>query len=502
MNKIVKTLLAILVILAILFVAYLAFGLVNKTYLLTVQLTDPAHLPSGTESLSINYSSLAVHVLNASGSQWIGAKAGGDLNLLGLANFSTVISTIRIPFGSFVDMARLNVTSARIKVYNVSYPLSISNREMLASVSGAGENNQSASLLLDLSPTVTPVFSSNSSSFAMITSMKGVIVNGTSITQNINSTARINSSVMKKISFAGPDITITSASLAASGNTTQVSVKVRDNSNSSVVVRGILVIGNETVSVSPIVGVKNAEPSFDNLTVTSLINSTFSIVANAIGQLTSQSGKLKGQILANISVGELLNLSSRLGGSVQTKGLATGSFLNSTLSGIGNTLQGINVSEKASILRNLIGNLSNSTYANSLSSANITQLENDLQGKLSIANLSKANLTAILNLLTKANNDLQAQYAKNVSIEQSRLSALAFIAEDNATLSVPSSLSQLSSTSYGYLIEPGQNATFTFNGQVALAGGKVSVSLINNARYKIEVIGDQGAFASYNLTAG
>ncbi|HUB92478.1 MAG TPA: hypothetical protein VL945_00810 [Candidatus Saccharimonadales bacterium] len=502
MGKGTKTLAVVLFVAVVILAAYFLFGTTVKTSSLSIQLTDPPHVPSNTESLNITYSSLQLEVTNSSGSAWVTTYVSGSADLMALVNLSKTIGSADIPLNSTVSKVRLNITSATITINGTSYAVTPASRQLTGDVSGSAGRN-SSTLVVDLSPTIVTIFTSNSTVFVMVPSLRGVIVSGAKSTLLSSPGGQINASLKSSLAKTIPSLVITKAAVGASGNQTTVSVTVRDNSSSPITIRNLLLAGNSSARVSIGKAQVNSQPSFDNITSASLLNGTFSVIANALNQISAggSGSQSVNSIISGINLSQLAGLVSSAGASSgELTGLASKLLLNRSSYNLSSISKNLNSSSSTSLLRNIIGNLTNSSYANSLRGQNLTALEGILQEKLSSGNLSKANLTAIIELIANAQAQAELNRAKTVAIQSESFGTIYLLVGSNGTLSLPS-VTAIQSSSYGYTISPGQSATLAFSGTVLLDGGAVTASLVKGNTYKLEVIGDNGVASSINVTA-
>ncbi|MEM3841572.1 MAG: hypothetical protein QXN59_02690, partial [Candidatus Micrarchaeaceae archaeon] len=134
--------------------------------------------------------------------------------------------------------------------------LVIPNNNITAHVVGQSKINATSGLLVDFSPTVATIFTSNSTIFVLVPSLKAIVVGNGSIPSNhaIGASEKLNPSVKEKLSDLRPNISILSASISSSSNVTHISIVVKDNSNTSVMLRHLLVFGNYSVAITPISG--------------------------------------------------------------------------------------------------------------------------------------------------------------------------------------------------------------------------------------------------------
>ncbi len=518
MGKGATTLWILLFIVIVLAIAYLYL---NKTTvqpsaaasLLVVRLTDPPSAPYGTEGLNMSYSSLQVHVVGSNGSSWVNTGASGTVDLFMLQNFSTVIAKADVPLGSRVDMVRFNISSATVTIHGSSFQMTVPNATVVVPVSGSVATNSSASVLISFSPTVMPVFSNSTASFYLSHSAKGIFLPHSNATAQSNETERLNETVRARIENVSPAISITAASVQAAGNSSSVSVTVKDNSNYSVTLRHVLLSGNETVYVSVPSAAENAmanlstrqnqekvPPSFDNVTAEDLLNETFNVVGTALGQLGSnQTKSLTGEAIGRILNSKNASALAEAGGSSSSE---IGTALNLSIPGISSLSNNLNQSQSSDLIRGIVGNLSGSDIRNSLSGKNLSELEGELHNLINSGNFSNANLTNIKGLLTHAEAQASANFEQETITRQAQFRYLAFMVQNDSTLSLPFNSEDFGGQDLGYTLNPGQSVTLAFSGRIQIADGHVGISLINGGIYSVKVIGEDSAFASVNVTAG
>lgn len=217
-----------------------------------IQLTDPALVPSGTQALTIAYSDLQVHLSNAGNqSGWISANGNGTVDLTKIINLSQTIGTINLPQNSSVNLIRFNVNSATIRVNGNTYYVKLPSNTITVRVNGGQRVNRSSAVLLDFSPAIATVVSDNSTTYVMIPTVRAIITPNASnaTTRSIGVRVKLGNKNHVELEYYAPDITITGESIAVSGNTTHISVTVKDSSNSSVTLRQVAVLGNISVHV-------------------------------------------------------------------------------------------------------------------------------------------------------------------------------------------------------------------------------------------------------------
>jgi|GEM_PF-5151429 DNA-binding transcriptional ArsR family regulator len=378
-------------------VAYLAvstfMGNVQSSSMVQVRLTDPPIVPSGTQGLYINYSSVSIHAVGNGNSEWIQSNASGTVNLLSLVNFSQMIAGVEVTHNSKIDGVRFNISSSYILINGTAYNVSVPSGEINTHILENRYVNASSEVLVDFSPTVVAMYVNGSSEFVMLPSVRAVVANAQETKSGKMGAARrgektrLSNDEIEMLYNSESYLSITGASLTSEQNgSTEVSISVKNSGNSSVDLSNIVILGNQTP-------------------VTTL-NFTCNGSTDSVNSMVSQ-------------------WCSRL----EEIGLKAGSNGTSVRSSF-DTLQRI-------------------------------------------------------------------AYCRGVE----------FIIERNGTLDLVGS-GKLGAgnegypyTPFNYTLAPGGSATFSFGGQLALRGN-LEISLVDGAHYRIAVLGESGAHALENVTAG
>ncbi|MDE1851314.1 MAG: DUF4382 domain-containing protein [Candidatus Micrarchaeota archaeon] len=475
MNKALYILVAVIVIGI---AAYSLYRPVQATGLVTLQLTDPPHVPDGTSSLVINYSSVQVHF---EGSGWTSLSASGSMNLMSLVNFSRIMATLNAPLNSTIDNVRFNITGASITIGNATYPVTLPSRQVNVSVHAETRSNATTNLLMDMSPTVATVVTNTSTVFVMVPSLRAVIVYGNTssranATASVGKTEALNHTVRRALDDARPNITITGAEIVSSGNSTRISVTVKDNSNSSVQLKHVLVFGNESISA--------------------MLN--FSAMARAQQNTQDRSGDSGSSDSTNASLGIGANANASESGNGLSRANASASEgENANVSGSGNAeASGSRENGSARITAAFNSTEISDLAARINNSGNSTELENEIRN--TVRNESELHNISI----NQSDFNETVGRIRNVSgvvATQQRIGVLNFLIS-NSTLYLPASEHEFEND--GYTLAPNQSVTLTFDGQIALGSGVMTVSLVQGSAYKIEAIGEEGASATMlNVTA-
>jgi hypothetical protein len=176
---------------------------------------------------------------------------------MSLLNTSQVIGVANLSANATIEQIRFNVSSATITINGTTSNVTLPNRMITAHVTGESRATANSGVLLDLSPTIAAIYTANSTVFVLVPSVRAVVVGNQSAHSSSDIGTRVNLSERDRaeLESAMPNISITSASLAVNGNVTDLSVTVKDNSNTSVSLKRILLFGNTSVNVVPTIGV-------------------------------------------------------------------------------------------------------------------------------------------------------------------------------------------------------------------------------------------------------
>ncbi len=450
---------------------------------LSIWLTDPPQVPAGTDSLFINYSSIAVHASGAQGSGWVEAQGNGTINILSLINLSQTIGSASIPKGSSINLARFNITSARITINGTTYPITVPSGIVTARVQSGNTTNASRSLLLSLSPSVVTIMTSNTTIFVLVPSAAAVILPGGTNQSTLRAgyKARTSAETSGRLETASPNMTITSVSLAVASNVTAMRLSVTNNGNSTIVLRHISIRGE--------------------------INSTLNASAIADGLAVQEDG-LRSQIL-NSSACANLTSTSNLTASIKDRpsssadaGLGIG--LNSSLSSNStqsNTEAAGNASESQGANQSAGGSNENASQdkgrtANAQDFGSIGDAIGSEYGlRINRSVCTAAGFSEFQNEAIGAAINTSRNFGKM----QASLRQMTFLISANGTLDLPYSVEDFNAT--GYQLLPGHSVTFTYDAVIATRGGRVVMTPAAGRSYSVSIIGEDEAYAAINVTA-
>lgn len=473
-----------------------------------ISLTDPPNVPNGTTSLMISYSAVQAHVVNASSSGWVNIQGSGSVDLLSLINVSQIIANSGIAANSTINMVRFKVDSANITINGVTSNVSVPSSMITANVSSSG--NDASQVLVDLSPSIVAIYTNSSTIFVMVPSVRAVAFAGNHGYVQVGARAQLNSSEKADIA-ARSNLSITGESITSSGNSSTVSVTVKNNGNLSMTIKHVMVVGRMQVVVRPFASISTSDNANVNTSGGSDVNASGSSNANINGQRRpSEMGILDGNANAYggaNSSGLNLNLNGSYGVGLHKGNISVNEstivnngklLLNETIRVIsgnvvkigdlfinGNEITSGNVSINGSVLR--IGNIV---------SINNGEIEVDGRGTGVRINGQGAQEAANIGADIRSRIDTLA----TLGIEINNLKSVNFVVSDNGTLALPNSERSAEGIN-GYVIAPGAQATFTYSGTMSAGNGRVLISFVPGSNYRVYVQGREGANARANVTA-
>jgi hypothetical protein len=365
---------------------------------------------------------------------------------MSLVNSSQVIGSADLSGNASVNMLRFYINSADIIINGTTYNVTVPSGQITATLTGNARINSNSEAFIDLSPTVAAIYTQNSTVFVMVPSVKAIIVPGgnSSVSLPLGSKQDLNSTDKAELRVSNPNITITSISLGALNNVTSFSVTVKNNANTSVEINHIILFGNISVSVNPN-QVDNAHGA---------VSTNDSAKASAKKTPTdSQSGGIT--TVANLSI----------------SGHANTSYNSSNTSG----------NSDGGISAHINGSVSSGFSSNGREDNGIHVLP--LNANLS----SNASLSSDVNELVKT------------GIMVKTFKTTVFMVSSNGTLTLPASEHEFEGN--GYTLSPLASATFTYDGNMTLAEGHITASVVLGRPYTIVVRGQDGIAASANVTA-
>lgn len=413
----------------------------NATTTMALMITDPPFVPIGTESLVLSYNKISLHETGTS--NYYNTTSSGSVNVLSLSNITETIATINVPKNASFDSVTFEGVSAKATINNQSYNITLPSNNFTVALNSNASARVSKALLVDLSPSLIQVYNSSNSTFvlhpeAIATALSSNEIN--SDMMHIGAKVSINASILKRINGLFPNISISATSLSESGNTLSFSVSVKNNNNSSVEIKHIMLIGfmsgirmNVGNSIINISAQKREAPI--NISINTIGNINTSNITKIIPNVSN--------IIKNATAGLTINENSIIN-------------FGREFSNMGFRNIRFNESINESIMKDMHGNIS------------IPSIEHMVKG----ANFFNINFHDVLN----------------------------FAVAQNGSLTLPFDLNEAEGPN-GFNITANNAHTFTFNGNVSLGDGRIAINIIPNQTYYIVVIGERGAHAIANVTA-
>ncbi|MCW1292530.1 MAG: hypothetical protein OH340_01565 [Candidatus Parvarchaeota archaeon] len=424
-------------------------------------ITDPLQVPPNTSSVILYYSGINLETSKGNFTY----SVSGSLNLINLVNLTQIITNLSLPANLTIKNVILNLTKATITINQVTYPIEIPPSVNFPVNQALSKNG---SIVLDILPSVTPLYGSNSTIYVLIPSGVGVILNS-KISNGI-----LPTSVKDRIEELRGNISVVNSTLKVSGNATSFILYVKNNGNVSVNLFHVLLKG----PFEMMIGKKAILPKPQEVSDEErLLNST----VNEIEREGNDSN------LSNDPAGHF-------------SGLFNFTFNSSVISNLSNAL-GFNVSTSMPIqIRHI--NLSNLTQISKLLS-----LKYNLEKRLERINelLSEFSKYSVVNFFVLSNGSLRIPFTGSFKIEDLEIPNSSLVnftcsieSEDNNY--VPSCVNN-SFIKFGYDLLPGQVVKLSFNGIITQGGGIITLVPINGT-YKLFVQGDRDAHASseFNYT--
>ncbi len=222
--------------------------------LLVIQLTDPPHVPVGTTSLNLTYSSLNLlvgeptgvdHQMNTNAVPVTPSGGSATLDLLKLQNISQTIGSVSLPDGSVIYSVTFAVSGISIDVNGTVSPVSLASggNSFTVTIAGEHELHGTNKALLELNPVVidTP------SGFKLIPSSVGVIRQSEGEGEyQFGSQHQLTGDDEHDLENALGSVSANLLALSVSGITSTITVQVNNTGSESVQLNAIGIHGNFT----------------------------------------------------------------------------------------------------------------------------------------------------------------------------------------------------------------------------------------------------------------
>ncbi len=429
-----------------------------------LQLTDPPIVPNNTQALLVTYSSVQLHesgMPNSTGFTTL--NASGTVNLMNLTNFTQTIATTSIHANQSFDIAKFAISNAVIVINGTSYTVTVPSSSLVVKFNKKLNSTNSVGII-DMTPTVVQIYTANTTLFVLVPSLKAVVVGAGSVSSSearVGARAHIGVQESADLLGTGAQISITSASLSGSGNSTSLSVTVSNNGNSSVVLKHLMLRGYLRAMMNGSVD-SSMEPTG----------------ISGVGAYS----------MFNASIGSMLG------------NLGAGSQFNSSMGDIAEML-GINSTDAYKLIK---AHLNASTSANMsalLSSLNISANSTLVRDFVEyMSNNANASVMVGMHNFNISNPGLREAILQADLYQRSYHNTLNFIISQNGTLNLPFTEAEAEGPN-GYVLASGSNVDLKYSGPASFGESHVTAAIIANLTYNVAVSGEDGAFATTNVTA-
>ncbi len=219
-----------------------------------VLLTDPPTVPAGTTQLNLTYTDVALHVIYPNGTdEWLPVGASGTVNLFSLVNMTQTIATTTVPINSTVDKVQFTIADVTAEINAQTYNVTSLSDTFVVKVANGAVNNTLSGVLIDFNPTLVQIQASDENDttvyyYVLVPSANALILNDiTSAHLKVGTIIKIGENnrvqlVRVKEDFS-KNLTIVSATLTVNGNTTGLSVTLKNEGNVTFRVFGLTLHG-------------------------------------------------------------------------------------------------------------------------------------------------------------------------------------------------------------------------------------------------------------------
>lgn len=224
--------------------------------LLAVKLTDPPHVPAGTEWLNVTFTQIALLVGEPTGTGGqvnvvtvMVTPQGGSatIDLLALQNYTQTLAVANITQGSIVYSATFTVSSIEIKVNGTQYNVTLAggSNTLQAVIANPQPLTNGSELLVELNPIVvlTP------GGYQLIPSTVAVLVPSVGKPHE-GEVSNITAEEEQELEEARGSLNVTVLSLTAQGNTTTLTLLANNTGNISVRLVAVSLHGDFNVTGS------------------------------------------------------------------------------------------------------------------------------------------------------------------------------------------------------------------------------------------------------------
>ncbi len=412
----------------------------------TLLMTDPPSVPLGTQSLILSYTGIKLHQTGAaSGSGFTNLNASGSVNLLSIVNLTQTLAVANVPKNESFDSIVFQGATATIKLNNVTSNVTIPSGEISAEVNIS--TSSAGGALVDLSPAIIMIYSSNGTGFIMAPQATAIALASSAINasnRHVGARGPLEANESDKLDRVRANISITGASLSESGNVINMAVTIKNNGNSSVVLKHLAVKG----------------------------------LFNGVGNFTSFEHGNGTENSNSVMTGNEVR-----GDSKDQNGNATGS--NALVQKTRESETMFNISKSA-----IYGSEGNGEVKSSndriFEDGNFTAQIN-------------ATIAQRLNNTNASSESVRETIIGAINFHEAFHDQLNFIIGANGSLSLPFSESEVEGPN-GYNLTAGNSITLAFNSTAGFGKSGIFATLIPNTTYRLVVTGERGARAAVNET--
>ncbi len=219
-----------------------------------VLLTDPPTVPAGTTQLNLTYTDFSLHIVYQNGTEkWIPVAASGTVNLFSLVNVTQTIASTTVPMNSTVDKVQFTIANVTAVINAQTYNVTSLSDTFVVRVANGRVNQTLSGVLIDFNPTLVQIqaFDENETTvlyYVLVPSANAMIVNDiTSEHVKVGTIVKIGENHREQIVRVKEDfsknLTIVSATLTVKGNTTGLSVTLKNGGNVTFRVFGLTLHG-------------------------------------------------------------------------------------------------------------------------------------------------------------------------------------------------------------------------------------------------------------------
>jgi hypothetical protein len=217
---------------------------------LSIRLTDPPTVPSGTKSLNLTYNSLQILVGVINGSlitvKNMFVNTSGTVNLLSIQNVSKTIAVAKIPNGSLIYSIDFSVKSVSININGTVYPVQpvlSDNTLKVVFYPPATVNGDSVALVQ-----ISPVVVKTPSGYQMIPSAVAIVRHENVEKDEVGSIHELNQTEESQLNESKAQLTARIVDISISGNETKFTVLVNNTGKVPSTLFAISLHGNFNVS--------------------------------------------------------------------------------------------------------------------------------------------------------------------------------------------------------------------------------------------------------------